>query len=177
MENRESCLVSYFYLSLQGERDINNLTTTPLQNLFIHFSKIMFTSIPADRTSTAVEAINVNPFTKVVNLRFTNGFEYKYSNVSRAKIVNLMLNPNMSYGFWVQELKEQAVRALSYLKGNTVATGKLCYEQTGIGYATDALPFQVVLASGFLLAVQLRKDAVTYLLRKLCILSIFVHTL
>ena len=28
----------------------------------------MFTSIPADRTSTAVEAINVNPFTKVVTL-------------------------------------------------------------------------------------------------------------
>ena len=101
----------------------------------------MFTSIPSARTSDAIEAINVNPFTKVVNLRFTNGYEYKYSNVSRAKIVNLMLNPNMSYGFWVQELKEQAVRALSYLKGNTVATGKLCYEQTGIGYATDALPF------------------------------------
>ena len=54
----------------------------------------MFTSIPAQRTSTAVEAINVNPFTKVVNLRFTNGYEYKYSNVSRAKIVNLLINPN-----------------------------------------------------------------------------------
>ena len=101
----------------------------------------MFTSIPSARYSDAIEAINVNPFTKVVNLRFTNGYEYKYSNVSRAKIVNLMLNPNMSFGFWVQELKEQAVRSLSYLKGNTVATGKLCYEQTGIGYATDSLPF------------------------------------
>ena len=101
----------------------------------------MFTSIPSPRTSTAVEAINVNPFTKVVNLRFTNGYEYKYSNVSRAKIVNLMINPNMSYGFWVQELKNKAVRALSYLRGNTVATGKLCFEQTGIGYATDSLPF------------------------------------
>ena len=101
----------------------------------------MFTTIPARRTSTAVEAINVNPFTRVVNLRFTNGYEYKYSNVNRAKIVNLMINPNISYGFWVQELKEQAVRALSYLKGNTVATGKLCYERTGIGFKTDALPF------------------------------------
>ena len=98
----------------------------------------MFTSIPADRTSTAVEAINVNPFTKVVNLRFTNGYEYKYSNVSRAKIVNLMLNPNMSYGFWVQELKEQAVRALSYLRGNTIATGKLCYQLVGSSYSVNA---------------------------------------
>ena len=101
----------------------------------------MFTSIPADRTSTAVEAINVNPFTKVVNLRFTNGFEYKYSNVSRAKIVNLMINPNMSFGLWVQSLVKNAVRELSYLRGNTAATGKLCYSMTGVGYATDSLPF------------------------------------
>ena len=101
----------------------------------------MFTSIPAPRTSTAVEAINVNPFTKVVNLRFTNGFEYKYSNVSRAKIVNLMINPNMSFGLWVQSLVKNAVRELSYLRGNTAATGKLCYSMTGVGFATDSLPF------------------------------------
>ena len=100
-----------------------------------------FTSIPTPRTSDAVEAINVNPFTKVVNLRFTNGFEYIFSNVNRAKIVNLMINPNMSYGLWVQSLVKDAVRALSYLRGNTVATGKLCYEQTGFGMATDSLPF------------------------------------
>ena len=102
----------------------------------------MFTSIPNPRTSEAVEAINVNPFTRVVNVRFTNGYEYKYSNVSRAKIVNLMLNPNMSFGFWIQSLSRDAVRALSYLKGNTVATGKLCYQF--IGATSDskaALPF------------------------------------
>ena len=102
----------------------------------------MFTAIPSARTSTAVEAINVNPFTKVVNLRFTNGYEYKYSNVSRAKIVNLMINPNMSFGFWVQDLSKNAVRALSYLRGNTIATGKLCYEQTGVSaFSGDTLPF------------------------------------
>ena len=101
----------------------------------------MFTTIPSARTSDAIEAINVNPFTKVVNLRFTNGFEYKYSNVSRAKIVNLMINPNMSFGLWVQSLVKNAVRELSYLRGNTAATGKLCYSMTGVGYATDSLPF------------------------------------
>ena len=82
---------------------------------------------PTPRTSTAVEAIQVNPFKGSVTLRYTNGYEYKYSNVSRAKIVNLMINPNMSFGFWIQELSKNAVRALSYLRGNTVATGKLCY--------------------------------------------------
>ena len=102
----------------------------------------MFTSIPNPRTSEAVEAINVNPFTRVVNVRFTNGYEYKYSNVSRAKIVNLMLNPNMSFGFWIQSLSRDAVRALSYLRGNTVATGQLCYEFRGAtSDSTATLPF------------------------------------
>ena len=96
---------------------------------------------PTPRTSTAVEAIQVNPFAGTVTLRYTNGYEYKYSNVSRAKIVNLMINPNMSFGFWIQDLVKNAVRELSYLRGNTVATGKLCYNMTGVGYATDSLPF------------------------------------
>ena len=101
----------------------------------------MFTSIPADRTSTAVEAINVNPFTKVVNLRFTNGYEYKYSNVSRLAIINLLMQPNMSLGFWVyNNLSKVAVPNLGYLRGNTVATGKLCYKHIGTSYFNDALP-------------------------------------
>ena len=102
----------------------------------------MFTSIPNPRTSDAIEAINVNPFTKVVNVRFTNGYEYKYSNVSRAKIVNLLINDNMSLGFWVQELSQKAIRVRDYLYGNTVATGKLCYQFIGCtNDATAPLPF------------------------------------
>ena len=101
----------------------------------------MFTSIPTPRTSDAIEAINANPFTREVNVRFTNGYEYKYSNVSRAKIINLLINDNMSLGFWIQDLVKGAVRELSYVRGNTVATGQLCYNQTGVGYATDSLPF------------------------------------
>ena len=96
---------------------------------------------PSPRTSTAVEAIKVNPLRGTVVLRYTNGYEYKYSNVSRAKIINLLINHNMSLGFWIQDLVKNAVRELSYLRGNTVATGKLCYDMTGVGYKTDALPF------------------------------------
>ena len=88
--------------------------------------------IPNQRTSEAIEAIKVDPVQGTVITRFrVNGYEYKYSNVSRAKIVNLLINPNMSFGFWVQDLVKNAIRELSYLRGNTVATGKLCYNQTG----------------------------------------------
>ena len=101
----------------------------------------MFTSIPNPRTSEAVEAINVNPFTKVVNVRFTNGYEYKYSNVSRLAIINLLMQPNMSLGFWVyNNLSKVAVPDLGYLRGNTVATGKLCYQHVGTSYFNEALP-------------------------------------
>ena len=65
--------------------------------------------IPAPRTSTAIEAIQVNPLTAQVVLRFTNGQEYKYSNVKRSKIINLLLQPNISFGFWVQDLRDNAV--------------------------------------------------------------------
>ena len=98
--------------------------------------------IPNPRTSEAIEAIKVDPIAGTVVTRFrVNGYEYKYSNVDRLSIINLLINDNMSFGFWSQDLVKQATRELSYLRGNTVATGKLCYQQTGIGYKTDALPF------------------------------------
>ena len=98
---------------------------------------------PTDRTSTAVEKILVNPVQGTVTLRFkSNGYEYKYSNVSRAKILNLLINDNMSLGFWVQELVNNSIRVRDYLYGNTVATGKPCYQFLGATYSTTApLPF------------------------------------
>lgn len=55
------------------------------------------------RNSSAVSNINVNPITGDVDVVFNNGLRYEYDNVSRRAIVNLMLNPNMSLGFWVND--------------------------------------------------------------------------
>ena len=98
---------------------------------------------PTDRTSTCVEKILVNPVQGTVTLRYAkNGYEYKYSNVSRAKIVNLLINDNMSLGFWVQDLINKSIMVRDYLYGNTVATGKPCYEFIGTNYSSKAaLPF------------------------------------
>tara|TARA_B100000073_G_C23534581_1_gene493428 strand:+ start:355 stop:672 length:318 start_codon:yes stop_codon:yes gene_type:complete len=98
---------------------------------------------PTERTSTCVEKILVNPVQGTVTLRYRkNGYEYKYSNVSRAKILNLLINDNMSLGFWVQELINNSVRVRDYIDGNTVATGKPCYQFLGATYSTTAaLPF------------------------------------
>ena len=96
--------------------------------------------IPNPRTSEAIEAIKVDPIKGVVVTRFRkNGYEYKYSNVNRLSIINLLMNPNMSLGFWVYyNLSKVATRELSYLKGNTVATGQLCYNFVGASYDSKA---------------------------------------
>ena len=96
--------------------------------------------IPNQRTSEAIEAIKVDPVQGTVITRFrVNGYEYKYSNVSRLAIINLLMQPNMSLGFWVyNNLSKVAVRELSYLRGNTVATGKLCYDFVGASYSANA---------------------------------------
>ena len=96
--------------------------------------------IPNPRTSEAIEAIKVDPIKGVVVTRFrVNGYEYKYSNVDRLSIINLLLNDNMSLGFWVyNNLSKVATRELSYLRGNTVATGQLCYNLVGTSYNSKA---------------------------------------
>ena len=55
------------------------------------------------RTSDAVAALQVSPILGVVLVEFANGYSYEYTNVSRRAIANLMLNPNMSLGFWVNQ--------------------------------------------------------------------------
>lgn len=100
---------------------------------------------PSPRTSDCLEAIAVNPIAATVTVRFaSNGYEYKYYNVSRAKIFNLLINPNMSYGFWIQELVNNS-KTINYTDRSrtaVLATGQPAYELVGTSlHAEAALPF------------------------------------
>ena len=55
----------------------------------------------ANRSSDAIAHIQVSPILGVVLVEFTNGLSYEYTNVSRRAIINLMAQPNISLGFWV----------------------------------------------------------------------------
>ena len=55
----------------------------------------------ANRSSDAIAHIQVSPILGVVLVEFTNGLYYEYTNVSRRSIINLMTQPNVSLGFWV----------------------------------------------------------------------------
>ena len=65
--------------------------------LFISF---MFINIPC-RTSDCVERMVVDPLRGVVQVAYAKGNIYQYDCVSRRAILNLLMNPNMSLGFWV----------------------------------------------------------------------------
>ena len=58
-------------------------------------------SIPV-RTSDAVDSMSVSPLRGVVRATFSSG-TYEYTGVSRRAILNLLANPNMSLGFWINE--------------------------------------------------------------------------
>lgn len=45
----------------------------------------------------------VDPIRAVVQVAYVKGSIYEYTCVSRRAIVNLLMNPNISLGFWVNE--------------------------------------------------------------------------
>ena len=53
------------------------------------------------RTSSAIDYIVTDLMRGTANVKFSNGNWYRYTNVSRRAILNLIANPNMSLGFWV----------------------------------------------------------------------------
>ena len=60
----------------------------------------MFIQIPC-RTSDCVEVMYVDPIRAIVQVAYAKGSIYEYTCVSRRAILNLLMNPNMSLGFWV----------------------------------------------------------------------------
>ena len=78
-----------------------------------------------DRTSTCVDVIAVNPLKKVAVVRYLNGREYTYKNVSRRSTLKLMLDRSVSLGFFANRLKKLA-------KNKTNKT--YCIGQTGLNF-------------------------------------------
>ena len=62
----------------------------------------MFIQIPV-RTSDCVEVMYVDPIRAIVQVAYAKGNVYEYTHVSRRAILNLLMNPNMSLGLWVNE--------------------------------------------------------------------------
>ena len=69
----------------------------------------MFLTV-SDRTSTAVEELKVDALNKQAYVTFKNGNQYAYGNVSTRAIINVLFNPDVSLGFWVNKNLVQSER-------------------------------------------------------------------
>ena len=56
------------------------------------------------RPSDAVNNITTDLLHAEVVVEYSNGENYSYSDVSRRAILNLLMQPNISLGFWVNDV-------------------------------------------------------------------------
>ena len=77
----------------------------------------MFIDVPT-RSSSAVKKLSVDALRGEAIVTFTNGLEYLYENVSKRSIINVLFNPDVSLGFWVNNncVQSERTRTLSYDK-------------------------------------------------------------
>ena len=62
------------------------------------------------RTSSAISSLQVDGLKKQAYVTFKNGKSYAYGNVSTRAILNVLFNPDVSLGFWVNNNLVQSER-------------------------------------------------------------------
>ena len=74
----------------------------------------MFVNV-TNRTSTAIESLQVDALSKQAIVTFSGGDTYAYGNVSTRAILNVLFNPDVSLGFWVNNnlLKSERTELLN----------------------------------------------------------------
>ena len=70
----------------------------------------MFITVPT-RTSAAVKELQVDGLNGQAIVTYNSGDVYAYGNVSKRAIINVLFNPDISLGFWVNRNLLQSARA------------------------------------------------------------------
>ena len=86
------------------------------------------------RFSDAIEfaAVNVVKGTCIVRFK-ESGAEYLYKNVSRRRLLSLLLDNNKSLGFWIQYPAKNAIQENRFRP----ATGAMTYNRIGYSYFNE----------------------------------------
>ena len=69
----------------------------------------MYIKVPY-RSSSAIKSLEVDALNSKALCTFTNGKVYEYENVSKRAIINVLFNPDVSLGFWVNNNLVQSDR-------------------------------------------------------------------
>ena len=89
------------------------------------------------RFSDAIEFAAVNVLQGRCIIRFKeSGVEYIYKNVSRRRLLALLLDANKSLGFWGQYLFKNAIQENRFRP----MTGVMTYNRIGCSYTRESLP-------------------------------------
>ena len=79
-----------------------------------------------NRTSTAIKELEVDLLKQKARFTFKEqGRGYEYSNVSKRAIANVLFNPDVSLGFWVNNNCINSERAYETSTTRDVAVGRL----------------------------------------------------
>ena len=70
----------------------------------------MFINV-TNRTSSAIDSLQVDGLNSQAIVTFKNGNTYVYGNVSKRAILDVMFNPDVSLGFWVNNNLVKSERA------------------------------------------------------------------
>ena len=74
------------------------------------FNIMSYVQVPF-RTSNAIDSLEVDLLKQKARCVFKNGKGYEYGNVSKRAIANVMFNPDVSLGFWVNNNLVNSERA------------------------------------------------------------------
>ena len=88
----------------------------------------MFINV-TNRTSNAISSLQVDGLNSQAIVTFKNGNTYVYGNVSKRAILNVMFNPDVSLGFWVNNNLVKSERA-QQLNGDEFDYTKLYSQPT-----------------------------------------------
>ena len=95
-----------------------------------------------NRTSSAIEDLQVDALNKQAIVTFTNGNTYVYGNVSKRAIVNVMFNADVSLGFWVNNNLVKSDRAY-VLNGDEFDYAKLDSKRARLNAILDTKEVQL----------------------------------
>ena len=81
------------------------------------FKLMSYVQVPF-RTSTAISSVEVDLLKQKARCVFKDGRGYEYGNVSKRAIANVMFNPDVSLGFWVNNnlLNSERAYEIGYTK-------------------------------------------------------------
>ena len=97
----------------------------------------MYITVPY-RSSSAIQSLEVDALKGLALVKFKNGNEYEYSNVSKLAIINVLFNEDVSLGFWVNNKLVNSERAGLYASSNRPGSTFTRDELQGLRNKLDA---------------------------------------